>query len=728
MSGVPVGSAPAVPATTTVPSGTATPNPVVTGEGTVVSAPDRITTLTRAVILTGTTLPPDDGGLTHIRTASGEVVLRLPDPLPADQSVSLQVSPGKPPRVSLAVTSPTQSRTGTDTRTGATGSAAPDATTLTRITGGMDGATATASVATVLPQGLVLPAMVLSVAAPTTRGVGETRGEAAKTTDAETGRDEEDSGSDEIDSVKPRAGGRVESKPRPAPAPTPTPRGGRTEGAPERIAASPSGALGPATAPEPPAPMEKAAAPVFGAPTPAAPVNAAPSPAAASVPSPGVTAKPELDATPKTDAAPTPPSRLDSKAAPDREGASTEPPAPTRPETPTAPPPKDGAPRRANAPRDEPTRGETPRPKAETSAPSEPEPSPETENAENADPKTAPAAPPRPTPRREPILTKGAIVAVRVVETAPPSSDSELPVPPAPTGGDEPMLSGTVAGATPDGRAVLATSAGNLALEIRPAPERGSRVVVALVDPAARSPAQLAPLDETDVDDLTRLATTGRDWPALRALIATLAGFDPPVARGLVTSVIPKPDKRMGSTLLFLLSAARGGDARGWLGEEAVDGLTKAGATGILARFEREFGEGRRETVDQNGAEWRTLCLPMLDASGVRQMRIHVHERSEEERNEDKGEPGERERRFLLDIDLTRLGAMQLDGLVRARRFDLILRSAAALADPLRNELIRTFAASVESVGFSGGLSFQVGARAFVVPRPKGTAGAGVTA
>jgi len=290
------------------------------------------------------------------------------------------------------------------------------------------------------------------------------------------------------------------------------------------------------------------------------------------------------------------------------------------------------------------------------------------------------------------------------------------------------MLSGTVAGATPDGRAILATPAGNLALEIRPAPERGSRVVVALVDPVERRPSPLPPPTQTDVDELTRLATTGRDWPALRALVATLAGFDPPAARGLVASVMLKPDKRLGSTLLFLLSAARGGDARGWLGEEAVDGLTRGGAAAALARFEREFAEGRRDTVDQNGADWRTLYLPMLDASGVREMRFHVHEKSPEERDENKGKSGERERRFLLDVDLTRLGPLQLDGLVRARRFDLILRSAAALTDPLRNELIRTFALSVESVGFSGGLSFQVGARAFIVPRPKGTAGAGVTA
>jgi hypothetical protein len=64
---------------------------------------------------------------------------------------------------------------------------------------------------------------------------------------------------------------------------------------------------------------------------------------------------------------------------------------------------------------------------------------------------------------------------------------------------------------------------------------------------------------------------------------------------------------------------------------------------------------------------------------------------------------------------------------VREKRFDLILRSHAALTPELRQELTRVFADSVAAVGFAGGLTFQSGARSWVA-LTRGGRGLGVTA
>ncbi len=80
-------------------------------------------------------------------------------------------------------------------------------------------------------------------------------------------------------------------------------------------------------------------------------------------------------------------------------------------------------------------------------------------------------------------------------------------------------------------------------------------------------------------------------------------------------------------------------------------------------------------------------------------------------------------------MDLSRLGPLQLDGMVKGRRFDLIIRSHAPLDEALRAELTGVFADSLSAVGFAGTLGFQSGPRGFVrMEAPPGSGALGVTA
>ena len=366
----------------------------------------------------------------------------------------------------------------------------------------------------------------------------------------------------------------------------------------------------------------------------------------------------------------------------------------------------------------------------------------------------APATPDQPSgtavglPAEPPDLPRGATVALKILTVSPPPQQPRPPGDPevggrnGQAGGqsngraesrpvpldagepavppDTPVLRGTVAGSTPQGQPILATKQGMLALNVPASLPPGARVTAALTDLAQATQAAAptlsgppGPLDE-------------RDWPAMRQLMATLAASDPALAKSMLATM-PQPNRKLSAALGFFLAAMRGGDARGWLGDEASSTLDKAGRRDLLERLDKDFEGLRRDAAEPLPGDWRSYTIPLMDSTGPKPIKLHVHPLKEDEESDGRprGKPGSR---FLIDLDLSRFGPMQLDGLVRPNHFDLILRSHAALPPELRVELIQVFADSVRAVGYSGGLSFQSGARSWVKLTRAGQAGLGVSA
>ena len=346
----------------------------------------------------------------------------------------------------------------------------------------------------------------------------------------------------------------------------------------------------------------------------------------------------------------------------------------------------------------------------------------------------------------EPELPKGGTVALKILTVTPPPEQPKQPgkagnggegagaqpkptaqdtPAPAPisddTSPDAPLLRGTVAGSTPQGQPILATRQGMLALNVQASLPQGTKVTAALTDPAkalqatAPPPPELAPMSE-------------RDWPAMRQLLTTLAGLDRVAAQTLLSTIMPQPNRKLSAAMTFLLSAIKGGDARAWLGDDAASALERGGRGDLLSQLEQEFRGLQRQASELLPGDWRPYTLPMMDSNGPKPIHLYVHPVNDEEDGGDKRDGGPKGSRFLLDLDLSRLGPMQLDGLVRPNRFDLILRSHTALPPEFRLDLIQIFADSIRAVGYTGGLSFQSGAKCWVKLTRAGSRGQNVTA
>lgn len=659
---------PPVAAGTTPAAATATPAPVVVAEATVQRLPERLQDVTRPMVLTGTSAGETPDGLTRVRTSAGEVLLKLPAPLPADRPVTLQITPAQ---------------------------------------------------------------TLLGQAATGQMATGE---EAAGRTPA----------------------GQALQTPQPMPTAPPPMTGGQTVPARALVLMQP-----PTTAPAASAPSASAPAGMAAAASPQSNAGPAPSvilPNPSAVPPPAVAALPLLmpgTIVPALVLAAVP-------KAPVLAGASV----PSGHATP--PQAQPGQPPVAEPPADTPAgtaAGTVTAPAAQRPATQPPVSQPATAaapspagrptldapvqlggNAAHPGAETPTLKPP-PVPTA-PDLPQGGTVALKILTVtlpstepasarppmagAPPPPAKPAPAPPPGMGGppdpipgpmpgpmpgpvpdaasdaaDAPLIRGTVAGSTPQGQPILATRQGMLALNVQASLPQGAKVTAALTDPAKAiqgappPPAEPAPMTE-------------RDWPAMRQLLATLAGMDRALAHTVLSSIMPQPNRKLGAALTFLLSAIRGGDARGWLGEETAAALEKGGHGDLLSQLDREFKTLQKQANEPLPGDWRPYTLPMMDANGPNPIQLHIHPIDPEQEGEQKAGGGPKGSRFLIDVTLSRLGPMQLDGLVQPNRFDLILRSHTALSPELRLELIQIFADSVRSVGYTGGLSFQSGAKCWV--------------
>ena len=198
-----------------------------------------------------------------------------------------------------------------------------------------------------------------------------------------------------------------------------------------------------------------------------------------------------------------------------------------------------------------------------------------------------------------------------------------------------------------------------------------------------------------------------RRTPALREAISVLSAVDPTLATQFVRSVLPQANSQLAATLLFFLAATRSGDIRGWMGGRVASTLEDAGRGDLLTKLSAELAAPGRTMPDPPTGEWRSQTIPLYQDGDIGGMAVHVR-RSGDEGGE-AGDGAAAGHRFLIDMDLSRMGPLQLDGLVHETRFDPTIRSPAAFPEPMRQDMRTLFRDASNAVGLHGGLIFQAG-------------------
>lgn len=306
-------------------------------------------------------------------------------------------------------------------------------------------------------------------------------------------------------------------------------------------------------------------------------------------------------------------------------------------------------------------------------------------------------------------------------ETAPSAAPASATAAATPGAGLPAALSGVVISRSALGQPTLRTEAGFIALDVRAPLPNGTQVrfdvLSALPAEAVTPPA---------------LPGAASPWTTLDALMQTLSRAAPEAAAELAAR-LPQPGPQMLANLAAAVAAVRAGNAETWLGLQEVvrraDDREAGRAGKLAARLADEVRDGA-QAARRPAGEWRAYALPFVVGGAVERIHMLVRRAPDPEDAEEGAARRKRARRddtrFLLDISLSRLGPMQIDGLVStaAKSLDVMIRTHAALPAPMPAELRGLFIETLGAVGYAGSLGFAVTPR-FITPEDAGDAPGG---
>ncbi|MCK5295868.1 MAG: hypothetical protein KAJ75_03155, partial [Alphaproteobacteria bacterium] len=267
------------------------------------------------------------------------------------------------------------------------------------------------------------------------------------------------------------------------------------------------------------------------------------------------------------------------------------------------------------------------------------------------------------------------------------------------------ILIGTVTGNKISGQPIIQTPAGTISINTHVNLPAGTVVTLGVTDITPPPP----PLTENAP---VRILGQGTGWATLDESLKVLQKADPVMAER-INSLIPQAGAKMAVNMITFTGALQAGNISSWLGNAPMKALEKAGANGaaLAKKLGKEFKELSGRTKE-SGKDWRSFTIPMHDGTGIQGITMIVrrqHDRHDDDeqiqRNRIKGGT-----RFLINLDLSNIGQMQLDGLSyeKDRRLDLIIRTENNLPIEMQNDIRGMFAGSLEALNYSGNVSFVI--------------------
>ena len=274
-----------------------------------------------------------------------------------------------------------------------------------------------------------------------------------------------------------------------------------------------------------------------------------------------------------------------------------------------------------------------------------------------------------------------------------------------------------VVGHETSGEALIETEVGLLRLPASTALTTGSKLTLEITDIAlpnalpTTAAASAAPA-------ITQLA---QSWGSLQSIFTLLSGTDsladfdfskflmPSLKTNDAQQPLPQQALPLASGLLAFVSSLRNGDFRSWLGKGNAAWLEENGHGALLDKASGEFSALARQFTAPAPGGWQTLFFPIAVDGQLQQVRMFT---KRDRKKDSEGNPKpEDDTRFVIEMELSQLGEMQMDGFVRRKpenmQFDLVIRSLTPLPKDMQRDIQDIYLSTAELTGYKGSVSFQ---------------------
>jgi len=307
------------------------------------------------------------------------------------------------------------------------------------------------------------------------------------------------------------------------------------------------------------------------------------------------------------------------------------------------------------------------------------------------------------------LLTPGNEVALHVVSVLPNFPDASGRQAPLPLLASNQIVA-TVTGTGTDGQLILKAGDATLFVKSQIIAPAGTSVIVSV--------------DQVKNTSLVTLPSAdGPAFQSLQHVLAALEQISPRVLQNVMLNFLPRPTDALPGALLFLLSAFKQGNVRDWLGDNTVDILANAGKSDVVRSLSKELSAAGQPAQDAVVGEWRTYPIPLYAGQQFQSLTLYVHSDRDARKDKAQNAAGAGKIRFVIDMRMSKLGAMQIDGFVQKKKLDMILRSENVLPEGLHRELRQGYIKALDAVGYTGTLNFQVGRHHWMVMQKSAPAG-----
>jgi len=316
-------------------------------------------------------------------------------------------------------------------------------------------------------------------------------------------------------------------------------------------------------------------------------------------------------------------------------------------------------------------------------------------------------------------LPTGTELRLRVINIQQPSfgANQAAAVQIAAAAGGKPTILGQILGHTPAGHPVIHSSLGDLVLQQQASLPVGATITLAVeaMDMATAASALAIPV----TPQMTAL-NLAQGWPTLLDLLVTLqhgpatsaAGGDPvdPAA----SAHLAQPGSKLAASMNAAMEAFRSGDFEKLFGPLSSTLKAAGGKQETVRKLRDEFTQLSMLAQERPKQDWRCFFLPLWDDGRLQQINLfYRRQRRGQSGDKDKGDDATR---FVVEVNFTRLGGCQLDGLIRKKHFDLMIRSHQELPLTIKRDLTGLFAQARELGNYAGDISFQTTARFPIMP------------
>lgn len=296
-------------------------------------------------------------------------------------------------------------------------------------------------------------------------------------------------------------------------------------------------------------------------------------------------------------------------------------------------------------------------------------------------PETNPPARPAPLPEKPAEAPAKQPIAEAHVKPAPPALKPQT------------VLKAVVVKPSPDSKPVLLTEAGVIVPTETVALPPLTPVAVKITDvvlPFAEQPAEKTV------------------WTVLSDALKTIERTDAPAFENF-KAVLPSISPKLPALMLsYVKAASKNIPLETWLGEQNAAAIRKTqGGEVLLKRLEREFTP--KKAADRQETPWKSFDIPFLTGTAIEPVSLYLQRPPEDLERRTAGQKSGGGVRFVVDLSLSRLGKIQLEGLAHRqnRTFSLTIRTQNALPDGAEAHIKFLFTQTLSALSYAGGVQVR---------------------